>query len=386
MALNSTEEIIEDLRQGKMVVIMDDEDRENEGDLLMAADCVTPDAINFMATHGRGLICLTLTRARCQQLRLPLMVNTNDQVQATNFTVSIEAAEGVTTGISAADRATTVRAAVAEDACPQDIVQPGHVFPLMAQPGGTLVRAGHTEAGCDLARLAGFSPAGVIVEILNDDGSMARRPDLEVFAKQHDLKIGTIEDLIQYRIKNEKTVERVSDCQLPTRHGDFRLLAYQDVIGNEMHLALVMGEVSPDDLTLMRVQVQNTLNDLFGAQMEDTGWPLRDAMRRVAENGRGVIVVLGQHESPKDLVQRIQNYNEHKKSGEPLTREVRHELRTHGIGAQILSDLGVRRMRVLSAPMVVHGLSGFGLEVVEYVGGDEPAGGQSRMSRSGGAE
>jgi 3,4-dihydroxy 2-butanone 4-phosphate synthase/GTP cyclohydrolase II len=210
MPLNSIEEIIEDLRQGKMVVIMDDEDRENEGDLLMAADCVTPDAINFMATHGRGLICLTLTRERCEQLRLPLMVNTNEQVQATNFTISIEAAEGVTTGISAADRSTTIQAAVAEDARPQDIVQPGHIFPLMAQPGGTLVRAGHTEAGCDLARMAGFSPAAVIVEILNEDGSMARRPDLEVFAEQHGLKIGTIEDLIQYRIKNEKTVMRIN--------------------------------------------------------------------------------------------------------------------------------------------------------------------------------
>ena len=386
MELNSIEEIIEDIRQGKMVVIMDDEDRENEGDLLMAASLVRPQDINFMATHGRGLICLTLTPERCRQLSLPLMVYDNQAQLGTAFTVSIEAAEGVTTGISAHDRAHTVLTAVEPDAKPQDLVQPGHIFPLMAQPGGVLTRAGHTEAGCDLARLAGLEPAAVIVEILNQDGSMARRPDLELFAEEHDLKVGTIADLIHYRIANEKSVERVAECDLLTEYGEFRLLAYQDIVHEGLHLALVMGEVSPDDLTLVRVQVQNTLSDLFGAQMEDTGWPLRDAMRRVAEQGRGVIVVLGQHESPKDLVQRIQNYNEHKKSGEPLTREVRHELRTHGIGAQILSDLGVRRMRVLSAPMVVHGLSGFGLEVVEYVGGDEPAGGQSRMSRSGGAE
>jgi 3,4-dihydroxy 2-butanone 4-phosphate synthase/GTP cyclohydrolase II len=386
MELNSIEEIIEDIRQGKMVVIMDDEDRENEGDLLMAASLVRPQDINFMATHGRGLICLTLTPERCRQLSLPLMVYDNQAQLGTAFTVSIEAAEGVTTGISAHDRAHTVLTAVQPDAKPQDLVQPGHIFPLMAQPGGVLTRAGHTEAGCDLARLAGLEPAAVIVEILNQDGTMARRPDLERFAEEHDLKVGTIADLIHYRIANEKSVERVAECDLSTEYGEFRLLAYQDIVHEGLHLALVMGEVSPDDLTLVRVQVQNTLSDLFGAQMEDTGWPLRDAMRRVAENGRGVIVVLGQHESPKDLVQRIQNYNQHKQSGEPLTREVRHELRTHGIGAQILSDLGVRRMRVLSAPMVVHGLSGFGLEVVEYVGGDEPVGGEGRVSRRGGAE
>ncbi len=386
MELNSIAEIIEDIRQGKMVVIMDDEDRENEGDLLMAASLVRPQDINFMATHGRGLICLTLTPERCRQLSLPLMVYDNQAQLGTAFTVSIEAAEGVTTGISAHDRAHTVLTAVQSDAKPQDLVQPGHIFPLMAQPGGVLTRAGHTEAGCDLARLAGLEPAAVIVEILNEDGTMARRPDLERFAEEHDLKVGTIADLIHYRIANEKSVERVAECDLSTEYGEFRLLAYQDIVHEGLHLALVMGEVSPDDLTLVRVQVQNTLSDLFGAQMEDTGWPLRDAMRRVAEHGRGVIVVLGQHESPKELVHRIQNYNEHKQSGEPLTREVRHELRTHGIGAQILSDLGVRRMRVLSAPMVVHGLSGFGLEVVEYVGGDEPPGGQSRLSRSGSVE
>jgi 3,4-dihydroxy 2-butanone 4-phosphate synthase/GTP cyclohydrolase II len=371
MQLNSTEEIIQDIRDGKMVVIMDDEDRENEGDLLMAASMVRPEDVNFMATHGRGLICLTLTRERCRQLSLPLMVDENQAQLATNFTVSIEAAEGVTTGISAYDRAHTVRTAVQPNAQAQDLVQPGHIFPLMAQPGGVLTRAGHTEAGWELARLAGLEPAAVIVEILNEDGSMARRPDLERFAEEHRLKVGTINDLIHYRIANEKSVERVADCELPTEYGVFHLYAYQDIVHKGLHLALVMGRVVADEPTLVRVHVQNALGDLFGAQLADTGWPLRDAMRRVADNGEGVIVVLGQHESPKDLVHRIQYYNEHERSGEPITREEQHELRTHGIGAQILTDLGVRRMRVLSAPKVVHGLSGFGLEVVEYVGGGD---------------
>ncbi len=386
MELNSIEEIIQDIRDGKMVVIMDDEDRENEGDLLMAASVVRPEDINFMATHGRGLICLTLTPERCRQLSLPLMVNDNQAQLGTAFTVSIEAAEGVTTGISAHDRAHTVRTAVQLDAKPQDLVQPGHIFPLMAQAGGVLTRAGHTEAGCDLARLAGLEPAAVIVEILNADGTMARRPDLERFAEEHRLKVGTIADLIHYRIANEKSVERVAECELSTEYGEFRLFAYQDIVHEGLHLALVMGAVKADDPTLVRVHVQNSLSDLFGAQMEDTGWPLRDAMQRVANNGQGVIVVLGQHESPRDLVHRIQNYDEHEKSGEPLTREVRHELRTHGIGAQILTDLGVRRMRVLSAPMVVHGLSGFGLEVVEYVSGDQQTGDGDRLSGSAGGD
>ena len=369
MELNSIEEIIADIRDGKMVIIMDDEDRENEGDLIMAASMVRPEDINFMATHGRGLICLTLTRERCRQLSLPLMVNDNQDAHSTNFTLSIEAAEGVTTGISAYDRAHTVRTAVEAGARPQDLVQPGHVFPLKARPGGVLTRAGHTEAGCDLARLAGYEPAAVIVEILNEDGSMARRPDLEKFAGEHGLKVGTIADLIHYRIANEKSVERVAECELQTECGDFHLYAYQDLVNEGLHLALVKGQIDSEQPTLVRVHVQNTLGDLFGAQMKDTGWPLRDAMRRVADHGAGVVVVLGEPESPKELVQRIQGYNEHEKSGEPVTREERHELRTHGIGAQILTDLGVRRMKVLSAPMVVHGLSGFGLEVVDYVDG-----------------
>jgi 3,4-dihydroxy 2-butanone 4-phosphate synthase/GTP cyclohydrolase II len=368
MSLNTTKEIIEDLKQGKMVIIMDDEDRENEGDLVMAAEAVTPDAINFMARYGRGLICLTLTKEHCSQLRLPLMVTTDDELASTNFTVSIEAAEGVTTGISAADRATTVLAAVAEDAKPQDLVQPGHIFPLMAQPGGVLVRAGHTEAGCDLARLAELSPAAVIVEILNEDGTMARRSDLEQFAKKHDLKIGTIADLIQYRIQNETTIERVSECHFPTGFGTFRLVAYQDMVDNELHLALVKGHPSPDRPVLVRVHMQNSLCDLFEANLGECGWPLRHAMKLIGEEEEGVIVVLRNHDTAREIVQRMMEFQT-QDSGQQkfLKKDNSKELRTYGVGAQILSDLGVRKMRVLSAPKSIHALSGFDMEVTEYV-------------------
>ena len=311
MDLNTPEEVIEDLRQGRMVVIMDDEDRENEGDLIMAAEQVTAEAINFMARFGRGLICLTLTKERCQQLRLPLMVGVNESANSTNFTVSIEAAEGVTTGISAADRATTVLAAVRPDAKPQDLVQPGHIFPLMAQPGGVLVRAGHTEAGCDLARLAGLDPSAVIVEILNEDGSMARRSDLELFAREHDLKIGTIADLIQYRVSNEKTIERLNQCTLPTAFGEFTLVAYQDCIDNELHLALVMGDLQAEQPTLVRVHMQNTLCDLFSTSHEGCGWPLRNAMQRIAREGRGVIVVLRNHDTTREIIHRMRRIQYH---------------------------------------------------------------------------
>lgn len=369
-ALNSTEEIIEDLRQGRMVVIMDDEDRENEGDLLLAADCVTPEAVNFMAKYGRGLICLTLTKECCERLRLPLMVNDNQTTHSTAFTVSIEAAQGVTTGISAADRATTVRAAVAPDAGPKDLVQPGHIFPLMAQPGGVLVRAGHTEAGCDLARLAGFSPAAVIVEILNEDGSMARRPDLERFAHTHGIKIGTIADLIHYRVRHEKAVLRENECDLPTAFGSFRLVAYRDTIDNIIHLALTLGEISPERPTLVRVHLQNALCDLFATRHNACGWPLQDVMRQVADAGEGVIVVLRNRDSSADLLSRIKDLQLHDRDDRvPARRQDRSELRTYGIGAQILADLGVRKMRVMSAPKSMHAISGFDLEVVEYTGG-----------------
>ncbi len=373
MTLNTTEEIIEDLLQGKMVVIMDDEDRENEGDLLLAAEKVTPDAINFMAKYGRGLICLTLTEERCLRLRLPLMVNVNGDngSHTTAFTVSVEAAQGVTTGISAADRATTVSAATAPDAEPHDLVQPGHVFPLMAQPGGVLVRAGHTEAGCDLARLAGLEPAAVIVEILNEDGSMARRSDLETFAATHGLKIGTIADLIQHRVRHEKVVLCECTCDLSTEIGDFRLSAYRDTIDNELHFALTMDDISPTRPTLVRVHLQNSLCDLFGTHHSGCGWPLRDAMCRIAEAGEGVVVVLRNRDHAEDLLAQIKDFNRQDREDQthPRRRD-RSELRTYGIGAQILADLGVRKMRVMSVPRAMHGISGFGLEIVEYVGGN----------------
>ena len=370
MTFNSPTEIIDALRHGRMVVLVDDEDRENEGDLLMVASQVRPEDINFMARYGRGLICLTLTRERCQQLRLPLMVGDTNDKHATNFTVSIEAAEGVTTGISAYDRAHTVRTAVRPDAEPRDIVQPGHVFPLMAQPGGVLVRAGHTEAGCDLARLAGFEPAAVIVEILNEDGSMARRPDLERFAAEHGLMMGSIEDLIRYRIENEHTVQRVAECDFPTEAGMFRLYAYEDLIDHEVHFALVKGEVKGEHPTLVRVHVESTLCDVLAYNGPDCGWPLRDALARISNEGTGVAVVINHRRQPRELVRVV------RRMGLGLADEpacdkspVPVDLRTHGIGAQILADVGVRKMRVMSAPRRFHGLKGFGLEVVDYVGG-----------------
>ena len=360
MKLNSTQEIIDDIKAGKMVVIMDDEDRENEGDILMAAEAVTADHINFMARYGRGLICLTLSEQRCKQLRLPLMVGDNREVMETNFTVSIEAAEGVTTGISAADRATTVQAAIKADAGPGSIVQPGHIFPVMARKGGVLFRAGHTEAGCDLARLAGMEPAAVIVEILNDDGTMARRSDLEKFALKHELKIGTIEDLIRYRIENEHTVERIVESNFPTDHGEFKLYAFEDSTAQELHLALVKGKIDPEKPIPVRVHVQNTLTDSLAGTV-GRGWPLRDVMKTIAGEGAGVIVFLRQAETPKDMVNTIESMilgHGDEERGD--------DQRTYGIGAQILADLGVRKMRLLSAPKVFHGLAGFGLEVVDY--------------------
>ncbi len=360
MNLNSTKEIIDDIKAGKMVVIMDDEDRENEGDILMAAEAVTPVSINFMAKFGRGLICLTLSEERCQQLRLPLMVGDNKAQLETNFTLSIEAAEGVTTGISASDRATTVQAAVKADATPSSIVQPGHIFPLMAKKGGVLIRAGHTEAGCDLARLAGFEPAAVIVEILNDDGTMARRPDLEVFAQEHDLKIGTIEDLIRYRIENENTVERILESKFPTDFGDFQLYAFEDNIAHELHLALVKGNINPDKPVPVRVHVQDTLQDALSGT-KGRGWPLQDVMKTIEKEGEGVIVFLRQAETPKDMVKKIESLIR-----DDFGQDEDHPdtLRTYGIGAQILVDLGVRKMNLLSAPKKFLALAGFGLEVV----------------------
>jgi len=369
---NDIDEILDDLAQGRMAVILDDEDRENEGDLVMAASMVRPEDINFMARYGRGLICVTLTRQRCAQLRLPLMVNENEAQHGTNFTLSIEAARGVTTGISAADRARTVQAAVAPNARPEDLVQPGHIFPLMAQPGGVLTRAGHTEAGCDLARLAGFEPSAVIVEVLNEDGSMARRDDLVAFAREHGLKIGTVADLIAYRVRNERTVERVADCELPTEYGRFHLYAYQDTVDEAMHFALVRGRPTPEEPTLVRVQIQNTLSDLFAAQMPDHGWPLDAALRQMANVDTGVMVMLRKPNDAEEVLTRMRELQRGPQRGQESTgvgkdMQTAQDLRTYGVGAQILTDLGVRRMRVLSAPKRMHGLSGFGMEVVEYV-------------------
>lgn len=368
MKLNTIDEILDDLRAGRMVVIMDDEDRENEGDLVMGAEFARAEDINFMARYARGLICLTLTQDRCRQLRLPLMVSETHINHATNFTVSIEAAEGVTTGISAHDRAQTIRAAVRRDARPEDLRQPGHIFPIMAQPGGVLTRAGHTEAGCDLTRLAGLEPASVIVEILKDDGTMARRPDLEAFAQRHQLKIGTIADLIRYRLDKERSIERISEQMVDTEFGAFRMYCYEDHVNRTVHLALVRGDLVSPRVPLVRVHLKDTLRDAIGVREERLGWPLRAAMQRIAQEDHGIIVVLRPDETPRDLMDAVQAvHRDESPSG--AYRSPAKVLRTYGIGAQILKDLGVTRMRVLSAPKQMHGLSGFDLEVVEYVDG-----------------
>ncbi|MEZ8093439.1 3,4-dihydroxy-2-butanone-4-phosphate synthase [Photobacterium swingsii] len=365
MALSSAKEIIDDIRQGKMVILMDDEDRENEGDLIIAAEKITPEAINFMATNGRGLICLTLTQARCQQLNLPLMVQENTEQFSTNFTVSIEAAEGVTTGISAADRSRTVEAAVAANASAADIVMPGHIFPLMAQAGGVLSRAGHTEAGCDIARLAGLEPSSVIVEILNEDGTMARRPQLEVFAEKHGLKLGTIADLIEYRNNNETTIERIAECQLPTEFGEFDMITYRDTIDNQIHYALRKGDVQADQPTVVRVHLQDTFKDILHSGA--TQWTLPNAMKRIAKEG-GVLVVLSKQESQEAVIAKVKHLSADS-AGQPKVKlNPKDQSRQVGVGSQILSDLGVSKMRLLSSSTQrYHSLSGFGLEAVEYI-------------------
>ncbi|WP_448511009.1 bifunctional 3,4-dihydroxy-2-butanone-4-phosphate synthase/GTP cyclohydrolase II [Immundisolibacter sp.] len=366
MHLNTTEEIIADIKAGRMVILMDDADRENEGDLILAGECVTPEAINFMARYGRGLICLTLTEARCRQLNLPLMVADNNDKNTTNFTVSIEAARGVTTGISAADRAATVQAAVKPDACPSDIVMPGHIFPLRAQPGGVLTRAGHTEAGCDLARLAGLEPSAVIVEILNEDGTMARYPQLVDFAKTHNLKIGTIADLIRYRVEQEGSVEWVTESTFESEFGSFRLVAFHENDHGEVHLALVMGDIRRDEPTLARVQQASVLRDILGARSPNR-WTVRRALATIADAGRGVLVLLSPTDLPKTLLGEVQAYKM-RHLGVPLPGlDPNPELRMYGVGAQILAQLGVGRMRIMGKPRKLHGLAGFGLELVDFV-------------------
>jgi 3,4-dihydroxy 2-butanone 4-phosphate synthase/GTP cyclohydrolase II len=367
MKLHSPKEIIEDIRLGKMVILMDDEDRENEGDFIMAAELVTPEAINFMATHGRGLICMPMSQQHCHKLNLPLMVDKNDAQFSTNFTVSIEAAEGVTTGISAADRATTVLAAIGKNANQHSIVQPGHIFPLMAKDGGVLNRAGHTEAGVDLARLAGLEAAAVIVEILNEDGTMARRPDLELIAEKHQLKMGTIADLIEYRNANETTIERISECKLPTAFGEFNLIVFKDTIDGQAHFALSKGEIDAEKPTLVRVHLENTFRDLLFSQRESVAkWPINNALEKIGDEG-GVLVLLGKHESPLELIAQVEKYAK-LDAGESVKEVNRHiGSRNVGVGSQILSNLGVGKMRLLSSQIKYHSLSGFGLEVVEYI-------------------
>ena len=360
MSFATIPELLEDIRAGRMVLIVDDEDRENEGDLIMAAEMVRPTDINFMVTHARGLVCLSLTRERCSQLNLPLMVSDNSSPYQTNFTVSIEAAEGVTTGISAYDRALTIRTAVRPDAKPVDLIQPGHIFPLMAQPGGVLTRAGHTEAASDLALLAGLEPAGVLVEILNADGGMARRPDLEVFAKEHGIRMGSIEDLIRHRLATEHTVERVDERDIETACGAFRLITYRDRLSRELHFALVRGEPRADPPTLVRVHVKNPLSDVLHWQRADFGISVAEAMAAVAAEDCGVVVVLSEALHPEDLFARITERAE-RVPGKTS------EWRRNGVGAQILADLGLRKLRVLGTPRRQVGLAGYGLEVVEYV-------------------
>jgi 3,4-dihydroxy 2-butanone 4-phosphate synthase/GTP cyclohydrolase II len=373
MKLNTTTELLDDIRDGRMIVMIDDEDRENEGDLIMAASKVRPEDINFMARYGRGLICLPLTRERCHQLRLPLMVNDNQARFATNFTVSIEAAEGISTGISAYDRAHTIRTAAKPDARAEDLSQPGHVFPLMAQPGGVLSRAGHTEASVDLAMLAGLEPAAVLVEILNEDGSMARRPQLEAFAREHGLKIGTIADLIHHRMQTEKSVRHLSTHQVTTDFGPFDMHTYRDTIEGHLHLVLCRGKITPDEPFLVRVHVQNPLSDVLSIHRADFGLPLRTAMAEVAARNSGMVLVLGGHKDEDQLLRQIQQIPEPAIAPSGDNRRSR-ELRTYGIGAQIIADLGVRKMRVMSAPWKLHGLAGFELEVVEYLETGAPGG------------
>ncbi len=363
MPFASVVELIDEIRAGRMIVVVDDEDRENEGDLIMAASCVRPEDINFMVTHARGLVCLSLSRARCEQLKLPPMVADNTAVHRTNFTVSIEAAEGVTTGISAFDRAHTVRTAVTPDAKPSHLAQPGHIFPLQAQDGGVLVRAGHTEAASDFARLAGLEPAGVLVEILNGDGSMARRPELELFAAAHGLKIGSIADLIQHRLQTEHTVERVDERDVTTEHGPFRLVTYRDHIANELHFALLRGTPDPAEPLLVRVHVKNLLSDVLGLRRADLQPALADAMRQIAQAERGAVVVIAEPAAADTLLARLtQTDTANTAQPRPIA-----EWRRNGAGAQILADLGARKLRVIGTPRRHVALAGFGLEVVEYV-------------------
>jgi 3,4-dihydroxy 2-butanone 4-phosphate synthase/GTP cyclohydrolase II len=369
MPVSAIQDIIEDIRAGRMVILMDDEDRENEGDLIVAAEAITPEHITFFATHACGLVCMPITEERARRLALPLMVRDNRSQHETNFTVSIDAAALPAPGITSAGRAATVRAAVARDAGPSDIVQPGHVFPLVAKPGGVLRRAGHTEAGCDLARLAGFEPAAVIVEIVNEDGTMARRPQLEVFAARHGLRIGTIADLIAWRSLHDQTVARRHDRPVDTAYGSFRLVGYADLIDGSLHLALVRGSIDPATPVLVRVHVLDTLRDVLRTERPGgtRGWPVDDALRRIAAEGAGVLVLVSRHESPEELAERIERFPDLPAARAGAVDKGRSFWRVNGTGSQILKDLGVQRMRLLSSPTRFSAISGFNLEITEFV-------------------
>lgn len=369
LGISPVQEIITELRAGRMVILVDEEDRENEGDLILAADFVTPEAINFMVTHARGLVCLTLTQERCEQLQLPLMANHNGARFGTNFTVSIEAAKGVSTGISAADRARTIQAAVARNAVPEDIVQPGHIFPVRAVPGGVLVRAGHTEAGCDLTAMAGLTPAAVICEILKPDGSMARLPDLMVFAQEHNIKIGTIASLIQYRSEHESMIERLVERQITTPWGKFKAVAYKDHAAHAPHLALVHGDIKSDQETLVRVHEPTTVLDLLCSCDSQHSWTIAESLSTIGQSESGVLVLLNCHSEAESI---FAQFDAWARSGsisqkpKPAAEHESHGLRTFGIGAQILRDLGVGKARIMAQPRKMPSMAGFSLSITGY--------------------
>jgi 3,4-dihydroxy 2-butanone 4-phosphate synthase/GTP cyclohydrolase II len=364
MSISSTEEIVAELRAGRMVILVDEEDRENEGDLVLAAEHVTPEAINFMIKHARGLVCLTLTEEHCKQLDLTMMTAKNGTSFGTNFTVSIEAAEGVTTGISAADRARTIQVAVAKGAKPSDIVQPGHIFPLRAVPGGVLMRAGHTEAGCDLTAMAGLMPASVICEIIKDDGTMARLPELLEFAKEHGLKIGTIADLIHYRSQNECMVERIAERPLRTAHGDFRMIAFRDKPSGSAHLALVHGDMAPGKESLVRVHQPVSILDLLETEATTHSWNVSSSLKAIKESEQGVMVLLNCGETAEQLFGQLEALD---KNVRPTGRAASMDLRSYGIGAQILREVGVGKMQLLASPRKMPSMTGFNLEVTGYM-------------------
>ena len=364
VAISPVEDIVADMRAGRMVILVDEEDRENEGDLVLAADHVTPEAINFMARFGRGLICLTLTRERCERLQLPPMVPRNGTKMGTAFTVSIEAAEGVTTGISAADRARTVQVAVAADASADDLVQPGHIFPLQAVDGGVLMRAGHTEAGCDLAGMAGCSPAAVICEIMKDDGTMARLPDLQLFAAEHGLKIGTIADLIEYRSRTESLVRKLGTRTLNTAFGEFTAHAFRDATNGAVHLALVHGQWSAEQSVDVRVHEPLSVLDALEVGRSMHSWSLEASLRHLAQAGAGVAVLLNCGETAEQLLAQFEGSARSAQAPE----RGRMDLRTYGIGAQILRECGVQRMRLMGTPRRMPSMAGYGLEITGFLG------------------